>query len=262
MWCWLSWANVPIFLLSRYPPHSLCTSFHFLDHISASCQAHSYFTILQAIANEISAMINLTRCRCSFQWKFIFSLIVVFVIIILGYVHLDWSRCCCCCCLNSFVCRSIAVQPLIHVCYKCKICYLSHICRSSWYAHALRNHLHRHIYIFTHHWFYSWPFFLSPSRSNCCCDESKRKLKEFEKSTRIAYTHVQWIWNNAWWHTHGQYALFYMHESNHIYNAAMSYFSSGYFFVFFLSLRVKLHKLCILLFLGRRSNCSIVTKSP
>lgn len=31
------------------------------------------FLLLQTVTNEISPMINLTRLRCSFQWKFIFS---------------------------------------------------------------------------------------------------------------------------------------------------------------------------------------------
>lgn len=134
----------PLFLPSLIPfPGSYLTKLH---------AKHILISLLQAITNEISAMINLTRCRCSFQWKFIFSLIVVFAIVVLDYIHF-YCCCCCCCCLSSFVCWSIAVQPLIHVYIKCKICYLSHICRSLLYVCIAQSSTPAYLYRF-----YSWPF--------------------------------------------------------------------------------------------------------
>lgn len=109
--------------------------------------------------------------------------------------------------------------------YKCKICYLSHICRSSWYAHALRNHLSTPAHIYLHTDFIVDHFFHSLVRIVVAI-KAKENEKNLKKHSRA---HTYNGWNNAW-HTNGQYALFYMHENHHIYNAAISYFSSGKFF--------------------------------
>lgn len=64
--------SVSLVLLYLFPfPDSITRR----PYLSAQFHAgHILIALLQPVTNEISPMINLTRCRCSFQWKFISSL--------------------------------------------------------------------------------------------------------------------------------------------------------------------------------------------
>lgn len=94
VWCWV---RLPHILIS-------VSWYYHATTISQLYAKHILIPLLQTVTNEISAMINLTRCRCSFQWKFIFSSYFSFFFALLH---------------GSIVARSCQLD---HICYPCCLC--------------------------------------------------------------------------------------------------------------------------------------------